>query len=505
MGTILAFDRLAEEAARHREAGRRVVLCHGVFDLLHIGHIRYLRGAKEYGDVLAVTLTPDKYVDKGPGRPAFTESLRAEMLASLGFVDYVAVNPWPTAENTLKALRPDVYAKGAEFQNLVDDPTGKIALEAKAAEETGARLVFIDDITFSSSNLINRYMNTYSEELAMYLNLLRQRYRLPEVLDLIDSLSRLKVLVLGEAIIDQYAYCSPLGLSSKDPTMAVRQTACDSFAGGAAAVARHAAGLAGRVDFLTVFGRDCPYLELVRESLPPNVRLMYEEAPESATVRKLRYVDSYSMAKLLEIYHLSDQPLPEGVINNLTSRLADLAGDYDLVLAADYGHGLIARPLIETLCGRAAPYLAVNTQANAGNRGYHTIWRWPRADFISLAHHEISLAFQDRQSSVRELMAELKQKLRPATLVVTCGSEGLTALSDDEYIQTPALATRVIDRVGAGDALFAVAALSCRLGFPLEITGLLGNIAGAIMVETAGTNRSITRDALKKAFTAMLK
>ncbi len=504
MGEILAFDRLSEEVSRHRGEGRRVVLCHGVFDLLHIGHIRYLQGAKEYGDVLVVTLTPDRYVDKGPGRPAFAESLRAEMLASLGFVDHVAVNLWPTAEDTLRALRPDVYAKGAEFKNIADDPTGKIALEAKVAEATGTRLVFIDDITFSSSNLINRYLNVYSEELAMYLSLLRQRYRLSEVMELIDSLSRLKVLVLGEVIIDQYAYCSPLGLSSKDPTMALRQNSCESFAGGAAAVARHAAGLAGQVDFLTVFGRECPYLDLVRESLPSNVRLMYEEAPASPTVRKLRYVDHYSMAKLLEIYHMSDQPLPEELIQGLTGRLAGLVGDYDLVLVADYGHGLIAKPLIDLLCGRA-PYLAVNTQANAGNRGYHTIWRYPRADFISLARHEINLAFQDRQSPVRELMVELKQKLRPATLIVTCGSDGLKALTDDEYIQTPALATRVIDRVGAGDALFAVAALSCRLGFPLEITGLLGNVAGAIMVETAGTNQSITRNGLRKAFTAMLK
>ncbi|MEO1367675.1 MAG: adenylyltransferase/cytidyltransferase family protein, partial [Acidobacteriota bacterium] len=133
----LELDALAEAVAAHRAAGRRVVLCHGVFDLLHVGHLRYLQGAKRHGDVLAVTLTPDRYVDKGPFRPAFDEDLRLEAMAALEVVDHVALNRWPTAEETLRTVRPDVYAKGAEFKSPGADPTGKMELERRVAAEVG--------------------------------------------------------------------------------------------------------------------------------------------------------------------------------------------------------------------------------------------------------------------------------------------------------------------------------------------------------------------------------
>ena len=110
----------------HQERGERVVLCHGVFDLLHIGHLRYLNEAAAMGDVLVVTLTEDKHVNKGPGRPAFTEKLRAEALANLSCVHYVAINEWPTAIETLKLLRPNIYAKGPDYKDLSKDLTGNI-------------------------------------------------------------------------------------------------------------------------------------------------------------------------------------------------------------------------------------------------------------------------------------------------------------------------------------------------------------------------------------------
>ncbi|HAS90245.1 MAG TPA: cytidyltransferase, partial [Desulfovibrio sp.] len=175
---IKTISKLAEISEELRANGKRIVLCHGVFDLLHIGHIRYFNQAKEHGDVLIVTLTPDHYVDKGPDRPAFTEILRAEALASLGETDYVAINEWPTAEETLRAIRPHVYAKGDEFKNIDNDPLGKIGKEADVVREIGAELVFTSDIVYSSSNLINRYLNRNSEELDEYLKMFRKRYRL---------------------------------------------------------------------------------------------------------------------------------------------------------------------------------------------------------------------------------------------------------------------------------------------------------------------------------------
>src|SRR5215475_9136338 len=109
---IKRVDELATTIASFRKEGKKVVHCHGVFDLLHIGHIKHLEAARQYGDRLVVTITPDRFVNKGPHRPAFPERLRAEALASLVCVDFVAINEWPTAVETIQRLRPDFYVKG---------------------------------------------------------------------------------------------------------------------------------------------------------------------------------------------------------------------------------------------------------------------------------------------------------------------------------------------------------------------------------------------------------
>jgi rfaE bifunctional protein nucleotidyltransferase chain/domain len=156
MSKIVPLENLAETAKELKAAGKIIVLCHGCFDLMHPGHIKYFQASKKMGDILVVTLTPDKYVDKGPGRPAFNQDLRAESIAALECVNYVAINKWPTAEETLRLLRPDIYVKGQEFQNL-EDKTGKIQKEYAIIKEIGAEMRFTQEIVFSSTDLLNRY------------------------------------------------------------------------------------------------------------------------------------------------------------------------------------------------------------------------------------------------------------------------------------------------------------------------------------------------------------
>ncbi|MCX6907265.1 MAG: adenylyltransferase/cytidyltransferase family protein, partial [Verrucomicrobia bacterium] len=144
---------------------KKIVHCHGVFDLLHIGHTRYLQKAKSIGDVLVVTITPDRYVNKGPHRPVFPENLRAEAVAALDCVDYVAINEWPTAVEAIGLLKPDIYAKGVEYR---ERRTPEILSEESALAETGGDMVFIEDITSSSSHLINKYLSPFPEEVDQY-------------------------------------------------------------------------------------------------------------------------------------------------------------------------------------------------------------------------------------------------------------------------------------------------------------------------------------------------
>lgn len=153
---ILALSDLAHRLSQLKQQGKKIVHCHGCFDLMHPGHIKYLQAAKEMGDILVVTLSPDRYMDKGSGRPVFSENLRAECLAALECVDYVAINEWPTAEETLRLLRPHYYVKGQEFENL-EDKTGKVQREFQVVQEVGGKMRFTHEIVFSSTELLNKY------------------------------------------------------------------------------------------------------------------------------------------------------------------------------------------------------------------------------------------------------------------------------------------------------------------------------------------------------------
>lgn len=502
---ILDLDKLAEVVAKARAQGKVVVHCHGVFDLLHIGHIRYFEQARRMGDLLIVTLTPDQYVDKGPHRPAFTQELRAESIASLSCVDYVAINRWPTAEETLRLLRPDLYVKGSEFKDTSSDMTGKIGREEKIVREVGARLAFTEDIVFSSSNLINTHLSLFSVEVKEYLNLFKTRYSLDRVNEALNRLGNLKVLVIGDTIIDTYVYCEAIGKSSKDPVLALRHQSEDSFAGGVLAVANHVANFAGRVELFSVLGSVNSHRDFILSSLAPNVTphlFMHSGAP---TIVKQRFLEGYSLSKLLEIYYMDQSGLPEETVGEVVTALREKLRECDVVIVADYGHGMMAAPIRRLLC-EEAKFLAVNTQANAGNRGFNTITRYPRVDFGSIAEHEMRLEMRDAEGELRPMIEKLAPQLKSKVFVVTRGKKGaLIWNADGEFVIVPAFAMKVVDRVGAGDAFLSVTALVAATGAPPEVLGFIGNVAGAQAVEIIGNQKSIDKLKLQKTIVSMLK
>ena len=161
---IKSLDILEDESKQFVKEGKSVVLCHGTFDLIHTGHIRHLQEAKRQGDILFVTITADKYVNKGPDRPVFSEILRAENLSALSCVDYVGIIDSQTAEEPILRIKPRVYVKGNEYKNAADDVTGKITKEKQLVEKFNGEIYFTNDITFSSSNLINEHFGVFSPE-----------------------------------------------------------------------------------------------------------------------------------------------------------------------------------------------------------------------------------------------------------------------------------------------------------------------------------------------------
>ncbi len=504
-GKIRTLDELKDILASRKAVGKTIVHCHGVFDLLHIGHIRHFEEAGKLGDLLVVTVTPDRYVNKGPHRPAFPDNLRAEAVAALGSVDFVAINEWPMATETIRSLRPDFYVKGSDYQNADDDHTGGISLEEEAVRSVGGRIVFTDDISYSSSALINRNMSTLPREVSEYLDTFSAKYSVGDVLGYLRNARDLKVMVVGEAIIDEYQYCDAIGKSSKEPTLAVKYRSSENFAGGALAVANHVAGFCDNVSLLTFLGNTNSQEEFVSGQLRANIDAKFLYRKDSPTIVKRRFVENYFFTKLLEVYEMNDETLVDDDDDQLCAALAERLPDFDLVLTLDFGHGMITPRAIKELCGKT-PFLAVNAQSNAGNQGYHTISRYERADFVSLAENEVRLEARDRGGDLREAVLKISNRLGCKRAVVTRGKNGCLCFDKDEgFVEVPALAGQIVDRMGAGDAFLSVAALCVVQGAPIELAGFVGNAAGGQAVATVGHRASTEPALLYKHIESLLK
>lgn len=502
---IIDLREMGKRSRQLRTEGKRVVLCHGTFDLMHAGHIRYLQRAKQEGDVLLVTVTADAYVNKGPGRPVFSEQLRAENLAALACVDFVAVNHAVSAVEALNEIRPNIYAKGGEYRSHGDDVTGNIALEQEAVEVHGGHIFYTDEITFSSSNLLNEHFNVFPPETKEFLQGFRSRWSGKEIQRQIASLSDLKVLVIGDAIIDQYHYSTPLGQTGKGNIFAVRYDSEEQFAGGAIAVANHIAGFADSVTLITGLGAVDNHEQFIRDKLLPNVAPRFYYFKDAPTVTKRRFVDA-DMSKLFEVYFFREDPVLAEAEGNICQWLDANVGSYDVVVVPDFGNGFITQDMITALDAKAK-FLAVNTQINSGNRGYHVIHRYPRADFVSLNEPELRMAAHNRHDSIEVVSKQIGDRIHVKQLATTRGTKGVMMFDRESKVfhKVPALSTRVVDRIGAGDAFLSLAGLCAAKGLNAEVAAFVGSVAAAMDVQIVCNREPINPIGLNKYVSTLLK
>jgi rfaE bifunctional protein nucleotidyltransferase chain/domain len=504
---VRTLNQLAEVAAAARRAGRTVVLAHGVFDLVHMGHVRHLEAAHREGEILIVTVTADAFVNKGPGRPIFPELMRAEMLGALEYVDWVGVNHSASAENVLDIVKPDVYVKGSDYENPEDDVTGQIVQEKNAVEKHGGRLVFTKDITFSSSSLINRYLNVYDPPLRDFLDRMRNGAGLNGLLNLIEAIRDYRVVLVGDTVIDEYQYVRPMGKAAKENIIASQFESSEVFSGGVIAAANHVASFCREVEVVTALGAQDSHEALIRSHLRPNVKLTAIIRPDAPTVRKSRFVDPSYLRKLFEVYFFNDTPFDAETENLVATKVAAAATNADVVIATDFGHGLISPRIVPVLRDNAS-FLAVNAQTNAGNQGFNLITKYKHADYICLDAPEARLAVADKYTEIVELVeSKLAERVDCDRIIITHGQHGCIIFerNNGPAVRVPAFTNTVVDTVGAGDAFLAVTAPLVKAGGGMEEIGFIGNAVGAIKVGIVGHRRYVDKIPLVKFLTAILK
>ena len=488
-----------------RLSDKKIVLCHGVFDLLHIGHLRHLSAAKKFGDLLVVSITADAFVNKGPSRPVFNQYLRAEALAALEVVDFVLITPSDTALGAISFVKPDCYVKGSDYEDEKSDATGNIKREREAVESFGGVLRFTNEIVFSSSQLINEHISTHPLEVKQWLRNLDNKHSLEDILSWLDRITSLRVLIVGEVIIDQYTECDALGKSSKDPVLCVSLGATVSHAGGALAVAAHCAGLGLKTTVVTGMSRTNLTDFEIKHVQDLGVDLQIVDTYPRPTIHKNRLTDSRTGAKVLELYEMDDSALADSLELIFINLIEENAKNADLIIVTDYGHGLISDAVIAKLTAMPI-FLALNVQSNAGNRGFNSVSRYSRADFVTLNGAEANLEARRRHVDLKKFIPKLQLDLGSKSVLVTLGADGLDLyVGQNDPVHAPALTSFVRDRVGAGDAVLSATALLTKVQAPPEVIGLIGNLIGAWAISFVGNEKSLERGTLIKQIVSTLK
>ena len=463
------------------------MLAHGVWDGLHVGHMKHLELARAKGDVLVVGVTADQYVRKGPGRPVLDQDARMEALRAIRWVDRVLLSDAHTAEALVDALKPDLFVKGTDT-----DPQWKGRLpgsysEARAMQAAGGLVEYTNTMYASSGALLAEYGYNYSPKTRAWLNQFRHDHTWKEVDDAINALSSLHVLVVGEIIHDVYTHIDPLAKSFRSNYISVRRQDSHAYVGGAHAIGLH---LAPFVTSVSVLGQQ-ERITKTRFLLPSGVTLFGVQAiPMAIAEEQHEYPD-------LE--------------------------KYDAVLVIDYGHGLFTPPSIAQIEARAS-WLAVNVQSNSANFGRNLYHKWHRADYRTMDTEEAALGGGSCAVGTSRLTGAGIgiDPLNPYT--ITEGANGSTLYWEqptESYTITegsplhwnqpresywcPALAPVVVDRTGAGDVLFAFTALLTRTGATPRIVAFLGAAAAGLQCGVEGHAAPITPDILRRFCKALMR
>ena len=490
-----------------KRASKTIALCHGVFDLVHPGHIVHLEQARELADVLVVSITAAEYVRKGPGRPYFDDEMRMKFLAALECVDYVMLSESYTVDDIIEAVEPDLYVKGEEYAKASDDITGMISKEQALVEAHGGRLAFTTGQVFSSTKLINTAMAGLTDEVKRFMEDFITRYSMKDIRNYADSISKLKVLVVGDVIIDKYTYCNVQGMMSKDMGYSARLDYSEEYLGGSVAIARHISSFTENVTLMSMIGNEAEIKTRLEDELAGKMQLQLTANNLYPTIVKHRYLSKNQKReeyrKIFAINNIpTDMQYEAEAYTDFKKKLQEKIADYDVVFLCDFGHGLVDREVMD-IVQKEAKYLVLNCQTNSTNKGLNIITKYTRADVFTLDQQELKLAFpelaMDEQMGLRKLCEHLN-----GNGWLTRGSLGAYGISGQEIKQCPAFTLDVKDTIGAGDAFMSVAGLFATVGAPIEVGTFVGNIAGALGANIVGNKDSVEKvNVLKYASTLM--
>ncbi len=452
----------------------KLVLVTGVFSVLHPGHLRLFRFAKECGDRLIVGVYSDKMT-----KAWVPEHLRLEGVQSNSWVDEAFVIDEPV-EQVIARFKPDVVVKGKEHENRFNS-------EEAAVRAYGGKLLFNSgEVAFSSLDLIRKeyVVGNYSSIELPGDYIARHSLEPQKMAILVQSFNKLRVCVIGDLIVDEYITCQPLGMSQEDPTIVVMPIDTTRFIGGAGIVAAHAAGLGSSVQFLSVTGLDSGR-EFAAEKLRQiGVEAYLLEDSSRPTTLKKRF-RSHGKT-LLRVSELHQAPVDVSIQDSLYARIKDCIKEIDLLVFSDFNYGCLPQKLVDRIAelGREHGVMMVADSQSSSQVG--NIARFKNMDLITPTEREARISVRNYEDGLVVLAQQLKMSSGAKNMLLKLGEEGVLVHAAEIDDRIGALNQSPKDVAGAGDSLLISSAMALARGANIWEAALLGSLAAAIQVGRVG-------------------
>lgn len=489
-GKIKTVDEVAEIIGQ-RPRDKKVIMCHGVFDVVHPGHVRHLIYAKSKADILIASLTADAHIEKANFRPYVPQDLRAFNLAAFEVVDYVLIDENPSPLENLRRLQPDFFAKGYEYVDGGVNP--KTQAEIDVIESYGGEIIFTPgDIVYSSSRLIE--MAPPNLRLEKLLGLLdAENIGFADLHGVLDQLEGIRVHVVGDLIVDSLTTCTMIGGMTKTPTISVRYERRDDFVGGAGIVAKHLSAAGADVTFTTILGDDALKEFALKDLESSGVKVNAIISRTRPTTNKNAFVaNGY---RLLKVDTLDNRSISERTLGRICDDISGLQSD--VVVFSDFRHGIFNKHTIPALTESIGNDCLKVADSQVASR-WGNILEFKGFDLITPNEREVRFSLADQDSVVRPLATDLYHQAKCGVLIMKLGDRGiLTYRTRPEgdprtFYAIDSLAKTVRDPVGAGDALLAYAALALAATGDDVRASIIGSVAAGLECGVEG-NQPVSR------------
>lgn len=478
-----------------RPRDKKVIMCHGTFDIVHPGHIRHMVYASEKADILVASLTADKHIQKADVRPYVPQDLRAINLAALEVVDYVIVDGNEKPLENLQIIQPDYFAKGYEYTDGHVDP--RTQEEIDVLETYGGEVLFTPgDVVYSSSYIIENTRPNIGVEKVMSL-LAAENMTIADVANGLDQFKGCKVHVVGDTIVDSLTRTAMIGGGTKTPTMSVRYESREDFVGGAGIVAKHMKAAGADVQFTTVLGADA-MAEFVLDDLKA-AGVNCDPIVDSTRPTTNKNTIINGAYRLLKLDTLDNRAISGKILDTIINEIK--TSDADLVIFSDFRHGIFNRETAPILTA-AIPDKAIRVADSQVASRWGNILEFQGFDLLTPNEREARFALADQDSIVRPLATELRKRASCKTLILKLGSRGIMVHRDlpsdhaRAAVSIESFAENAIDPVGAGDALLAYSSLALATTGNDIVSSVLGCVAAGLECEYDG-NIPITPDAVR--------